>query len=185
MDVFALGAPGLVLDEVVADDAERVFEYCQDPLFERVLSTPWPYTRMHANFFVGDFVPKGWRADRELTWALRTATGQPLLGVIGLRLRGAGIGDLGFWLGAPHRGHGYMPAAVTAVLDWAFESLETVRWECVEGNRASMTVARKTGFTFTGTELADVPARDGSRPLAWHGSIAAGDSRDEKPGWPA
>lgn len=184
MEQFTLDAPGLILDEIVSDDAERVFEYCQDPLFERVLSTPWPYTRMNANFFVSDFVPKGWRASRELTWALRTAPGQPLLGVIGIRLHGGGVGDLGFWLGAPHRGHGYMPAAVTAVLDWGFETLDLIKWECVEGNRASMTVARKTGFTFVGTGLAEVPARDGTRPPSWQGQIRAFDSREEKAGWP-
>jgi hypothetical protein len=38
---------------------------------------------------------------------------------------------------------------------------------------------------FTGVAPANLPARDGSFPDAWHGILNASDSRAEKPGWPA
>ena len=43
----------LTLDEPRLADAELVTEYCQDPLFERYLTTPWPYTRADADAFLG------------------------------------------------------------------------------------------------------------------------------------
>lgn len=186
MRPFALEPDGLYLDLPVSGDASAVFEYCQDPLFERYLSTPWPYTRLHAATFVDEFVPAGWERGDELTWALRPFPGGPLLGVIGLGLGANHDRGLGFWLGAPHRGQGLMPLAVTAVCEWAFvEGGESsVLWECVVGNRASLAVARKAGFTFTGESPALVAARDGSHPDSWHGELSRTDPRGVKDGWP-
>ena len=173
----------LRLDLPVASDRERVAEYCADPLFEHYMTTPWPYELRHADWFLGKLVPQGWLTDDEFTWALRLGEGHPLLGVIGYRVAS---GDIGFWLGAPHRGNGYMPEAVRAVSAWLFRQrgVEKVAWECVLGNAASATVARKAGFTFTGARPTELTFRDGSHPLAWHGELQVGDTRDEKPGWP-
>jgi RimJ/RimL family protein N-acetyltransferase len=184
---FTLSAGPVVLDSPAPADAERVYEYCQDPLFEKYLTVPWPYSRLDASYFVGTFVPDGWTSGRELTWALRSAPGQPLLGVVGIRLEGAGQANLGFWLGAPHRGRGLMPAAVTAVADWAFAAggIRLLAWECVLGNRSSLAVARKVGFHYIGTGPADIPARDKSRPGSWKGILRVGDDRVPKAGWPA
>jgi RimJ/RimL family protein N-acetyltransferase len=173
----------LVLDEPTQRDIPLLTEYCQDPLFERYLTTPWPYREEHARGFVTDHVPRGWAEDTDFTWALRTREGGPLLGVIGHRTARS---DVGFWLGAPHRGKGYMPEAVHTVLDWAFErGAARIAWECIAGNAPSAAVARKCGFRFTGAGPAGQPGRDGEYPLAWHAVMTAGDDRTEKPGWPA
>ena len=172
----------LVLDQPGERDIPLITEYCQDPLFERYLTTPWPYTEEHARGFVTEFVPGGWADDREYTWAIREFEGGPLLGVVG---NGVSPGGIGYWLGAPHRGSGYMTEAVRAVLDWAFErGAQRATWECVVGNVASAAVARKCGFRYTG-ERPTGAWRDESRPLAWHGELAADDDRTEKDGWPA
>ena len=164
-------------------DIDLVTEYCQDPIFEAVMTLPWPYHRGDAQYFVEEHVPRGWADDTEYTWALRRSADGPLLGAIGWR---AHLSMIGFWLGEPHRGQGLMPEAFTAVADWLFRrGVERIAWECVVGNTASLSVARATGFTFTGEGPADVPARDGGRPPAWRAELAAGDSRDPKPGWPA
>ena len=178
----ALRTERLVLDQPAERDIPRITEYCQDPLFERYLTTPWPYEAHHSREFVTGHVPKAWAEDREFTWAIRTAEGAPLIGMIGHRIA---VSDVGFWLGAPHRGNGYMPEAVHAVLDWAFgRGAARIAWECVVGNSASAAVARKCGFRYTG-EWPVAAWRDASRPLAWHAELAASDDRDEKPGWPA
>lgn len=173
----------LVLDLPVSADAALVADYCQDPLFERFMTLPWPYQPHHAEFFVDTFVPKGWERDNEYTWALRERIGGPFLGVIGWR---RALGDIGFWLGAPHRGRGLMTEALHAVCDFVMTELEQseVAWECVVGNAASVSVARKAGFSYTGERPANVPGRDGSRPASWHGILRAGDSREPKVGWP-
>jgi RimJ/RimL family protein N-acetyltransferase len=172
----------LVLDQPTERDIPRITEYCQDPLFERYLTTPWPYTEEHARGFVSEFVPSGWETETEFTWAIRTADGGPLLGVVGHRTARS---DIGFWLGAAHRGHGVMPEAVNAVVGWAFgRGAERIAWECIVGNTASATVARKCGFRFTGVGPAGHPGRDGQPVDAWHGELAATDDGSEKDGWP-
>jgi RimJ/RimL family protein N-acetyltransferase len=178
---FTLGAGELLLDQPTEADVDAIAGYCQDPVFERFLTLPWPYERKDAEFFVNEYVPHGWETGTEVTWALRRD--EVLLGVVGVR---ASRSMVGFWLGAPHRGRGYMPLAVSAVADWAFANrwLDRIRWEAVVGNAASLAVARKAGFRYTGIEPANVVGRDGSRPDSWQAVLHAEDDRAPKPGWP-
>ncbi|GAB3397579.1 GNAT family N-acetyltransferase [Schumannella luteola] len=187
MQPVVLTTERLVLEVPTLDDVDRIVEYCRDPLFERWLTTPWPYEWHHATGWVKGLVP-GWHEDRELTWALRTESGGELLGVVGVTLgtpdRPAGM--IGFWLGGPHRGFGYMPEAARAAIDWVFAQglLDEILWEAVVPNRASLIVARKLGFTYTGTRQADIVGRDGDRPSSWHAVLGRDDDRGVKAGWP-
>jgi RimJ/RimL family protein N-acetyltransferase len=177
-----LATARLVLDQPGEGDVDDIARYCREPLFEQYLTTPWPYERRHAEGFVREYVPAGWDTDRECTWALRRGTGEPLLGVIGWR---AERSDIGFWLGAPHRGQGFMSEALGAVADWLFaRDVPVIRWEAYLGNVASAATARAAGFRYTGEAPADVVARDGSRPAAWHGELASIAPRRRQPGWP-
>jgi RimJ/RimL family protein N-acetyltransferase len=180
MEPVVLRSERLVLSTPVLGDAERVFEYCQDPLFLEYLTTPWPYLRKDAEHFLGTIVPTGWELGREFIWALRESADGPLLGVVGLHRRRAtdpGSLDVGYWLGAPHRGRGLMAEAVRTVTAWALENelAETVHWECAVGNVASARTARAAGFRFTGVGPSQVAMRDGSHPEHWHGRRLASD----------
>jgi RimJ/RimL family protein N-acetyltransferase len=185
MDAFALTSERLVLDQPMPADVAAITEYCQDPIFERFMTLPWPYSASHARYFVENYVPKGWSNGNELTWALRSRATDSFLGSIGLRVP---TSDLGFWMGQPHRGKGLMTEAVRAITDWVFGTkfagIRTIRWECIEGNLASASVARKAGFTFTGVGPATIAARDGSMPSSWHGELKSFDSHSPKGGWP-
>jgi RimJ/RimL family protein N-acetyltransferase len=170
----------LVLDQPTVRDVDLATEYCQDPLFEQFMVTPWPYTRADAVGFFVDYVPRAWELDREFSWALRR-DGE-FLGMIGFRPAG---NDIGYWIGAPHRGNGYVTEALGAVLDWLFsQGFGDIEWECFVGNASSVGVARKNGFRFTGQGESNITARDGSHPPALHAVLSADDSRDPKPGWP-
>ena len=183
MQPVELRGARLVLNAPTSADIAAITEYCQDPVFERFMTLPWPYHRGDAEYFVEEHVPRGWADDTEYTWALRHSADGPLLGVIGFRMASS---DLGYWLGAPYRGQQLMPEAVALVADWVFGlGIERIGWECVVGNVASMSVARRSGFAFTGKGPSGLPGRDGEHPEAWHGLLAANDSRDPKPGWPA
>jgi RimJ/RimL family protein N-acetyltransferase len=173
----------LRLDQPTASDAGRMFEYCQDPAFERYLTVPWPYRREHAESFICEYIPGAWASGSEVTWALRGPDSAELLGVISLRLPS---GSIGFWLGAEHRGHGYMQEAQRLVADWAFGNgiVESIHWECLRGNLASARTARKAGFEFTGEAPSVARFRDGSHPPSWQAWLHAADSREAKPGWP-
>ncbi len=180
MKPVTLRTERLTLDQPRLDDIDLVVDYCQDPIFETYMLTPWPYERVHAETFIGTVVPMRWTDDVEYTWALRFDGN--FLGLIGFRV---GANDIGFWLGAPHRGHGYMPEATGAVADFAFARSERpLHWECIPGNLASVSVARKAGFTWLGEGPSLYPDRRGAEALAWRGSLRPTDSRDPKPGWP-
>jgi len=171
----------LVLDQPTLDDVDLVTEYCQDPIFETFMLTPWPYQRSDAEKFVGTVVPIWWEDDSEYTWAIRR-DGE-FLGVVGYRTMRH---DIGFWLGTPHRGRGCMTEAVGAVADWVFSQTGTeILWECIPGNLASASVARKAGFTWDGEAPSIYRTREGEQTTAWTGSLAPNDSREPKTGWPA
>jgi ribosomal-protein-alanine N-acetyltransferase len=59
---------------------------------------------------------------------------------------------LGYWLGAPHVGQGYMGQAIEAVVAFARDGLRLHRLEaaCMPGNRASMQVLERAGFAREG-----------------------------------
>jgi RimJ/RimL family protein N-acetyltransferase len=180
MKPVTLQSARLLLDQPTAADIDLVTEYCQDPVFEDYMVTPWPYVRADAEVFICTLVPEWWESESEYTWALRLDG--LLIGVVGYRTRGK---DIGFWLGAPHRGRGYMREAVMVILDWIFERTDDdVLWECIPGNVASAAVARKSGFRFRGEGAAVFANRDGNHPTAWKATIAKTDSRDPKAGWP-
>jgi RimJ/RimL family protein N-acetyltransferase len=184
MEPFPLVTERLVLDQPTAIDVDRIALYCTDPAFETFMTTPWPYERQHAEYFVSDFVPSGWSSGSEWTWAIREGDGQELLGVVGVRMN---IGTVGYWLGHPHRGRGIMPEALTAAVDAVFERTERseILWECVVGNVASMKVAQKVGFRFTGEAPGMIPSRDGTATRSWTGVLGRADARVPRGGWPA
>ncbi|MGI9821679.1 GNAT family N-acetyltransferase [Agromyces sp. Marseille-Q5079] len=160
----------LRLDLPLPGDADAVTAYCQDPIFERWLTTPWPYTREHADAFLGTYVPAGWATASELTWAIRAVEGGPLLGVVSVRETQR---EIGFWMGAEHRGAGRMSEAAAAVSEWVLgggiPESATVFWRAVEGNIGSAKVARAAGFRRIEPEHATVPTRDGEGTLpAWY-----------------
>lgn len=185
MRPFTLDTTRFELSPLTAADIDAVYHYCQDPLFEKFLTIPWPYTQADADFFVTVFAPQGWTTRTELLWGIREHGA--LLGVVSLRLK-QGRYDIGYWLGAEHRGREIMPEAVSAVIDWAFSSefvADEIGWECVVGNHGSVAVARKVGYTYTGEAPATIPARDGTHPASWHAVLRRSDTREPKPGWPA
>jgi ribosomal-protein-alanine N-acetyltransferase len=60
----------------------------------------------------------------------------------------AQAGSLGYWTGLPFVRHGYMTAAVRAVIPFAFASLRLHRLEaaCIPTNTGSVKLLEKTGF---------------------------------------
>ena len=223
MKPVVLETARLRLDSPVASDHARVFEFCQDPVFRRYLTLPFPYREKDATFFLENLVPGGWETGSEFTWAIRQRTttlsepvseeapgearhermspeqpgahdgeqspptavapGAPgdLLGVIGYR---TGPSDIGYWLGTPHRGFGYMPEAVTAVTAWLFGTGVTrITWECVVGNSPSAIVARRTGFRYSG-ERPSTGTHEGVHVPSWHGVLYRDDTGEVHGGWP-
>ena len=64
----------------------------------------------------------------------------------------AQAGSLGYWMGQPFAGQGYMTAAVRAIIPFAFASLRLHRLEaaCIPTNTGSIRLLEKTGFVREG-----------------------------------
>lgn len=60
----------------------------------------------------------------------------------------AQAGSIGYWIGAPFTRHGYMTAAVRALIPYCFGTLRLHRLEaaCIPDNQASIGLLEKTGF---------------------------------------
>jgi [ribosomal protein S5]-alanine N-acetyltransferase len=60
----------------------------------------------------------------------------------------AQAGSLGYWMGAPYARQGYMTAAVSTILPFAFNALRLHRVEaaCIPGNEPSIRLLEHTGF---------------------------------------
>jgi ribosomal-protein-alanine N-acetyltransferase len=74
------------------------------------------------------------------------------LTVTNIRRGVAQAGSLGYWMGAAYARHGYMTAAVRALLPFAFSTLKLRRMEaaCIPDNVASVRLLERTGFSREG-----------------------------------
>lgn len=169
----------LVLDLPRAEDAAIVHVAAQDPLLQRFLTLPEPFRLSDAQRVV-DSAPADWERDRAYSFAMRESG--VLIGMITLTVHDRSVG---YWLAPEGRGRGLAAEGLGAVLDWFAEEHpgEVVHWECRVGNRASLAVARATGFRFTGIGPGSVRLRDGSQPDSWLAVLDAWPRREHE-GWP-
>lgn len=183
MEPVTLRTARLELSIPTLDDVDAITTAAQDPEVPRWTTLPSPYTREHAE----DFVAKaaGWWDERsELTWGIRREGAW--IGMIGLhRVSPGGAAEIGFWMSAPARGHGYLSEAARAVIDFGFAeplALARIEWRAVAGNIASARTARSLGFRYEGMlrqGLSDIRGRhDG-----WIAGILPADDRAPQP-WP-
>lgn len=82
-------------------------------------------------------------------------TGQTLLGALTLSNVRRGVSQtatLGYWMGKPYAGQGYMSAAVRLTADFAFRHLSLHRIEaaCLPHNQASIRLLGNCGFVHEG-----------------------------------
>jgi ribosomal-protein-alanine N-acetyltransferase len=95
------------------------------------------------------------RSDQAYAFFLFRSSDDTLVGgltLANLRRGVAQAGSLGYWIGASHAGRGYMTAAVSALIPYAFATLRLHRLEaaCIPTNAASVSLLEKTGFVREG-----------------------------------
>lgn len=180
MEPITLTTERLLLRPFTTGDAGAVHTACQDPEIPRWTSVPSPYTYEHAEGFVGQICPDGWRDDTMYNFAVTTKDGGQLVGAMGLvRLELSAPqrqAELGYWTVKELRGLGYTVEAARAVVRWGFEDLavERMEWGAEAGNEGSRAVALKTGFRMEGTMRAKL-VFEGTRRDIWWGSLLPSD----------
>ncbi|MER7400533.1 GNAT family N-acetyltransferase [Streptomyces sp. NPDC000151] len=187
MEPVTLTTERLVLRPFRPADAAAVHAACQDPDIPRWTNVPSPYTRAHAEDWVGPASARGWREDTGYAFAVtlkedgRPAGDGTLVGAAGL-VRLAQLAaperqaELGYWAVKEQRGRGYTVEAARALVRWAFADLkvERMEWVAEAGNEASRAVALKAGFRMEGTVRAKLP-HEGTRRDAWLASLLPSD----------
>ena len=163
----------LVLRPLNESDIDAVLVAASDPITQQWLPLPRPYTRAHAEDFVGRWAPAQWSSGDGIVRAL--GYGTELAGVIDLkrtdwRQRET---EIGYWATPRFRGLGLMTEAVAALARWllAEQGFERAELRAATGNTASARVAIKAGFGYEGVARNAGIVHDGRVDLAIYSMI--------------
>lgn len=140
----------LVLRPLAMADAGPMTPLADDPAVSRMTTAiPHPFAQADAE----GFIDRIQHADpaRHRVFAVERHDGV-FMGVLGLHPNNEPATELGYWLGRPYWGAGYMTEAVAAALSWAARNWG--RRALTSGhfadNPASGGVLVKSGFLYTG-----------------------------------
>lgn len=141
----------LILRHWKESDAESLFQYASDPDIGPIAGWP-PHKSVEESLNVIKTVFTGAEC-----YAVCEKDSDRAIGAIELKLNGHtdmterdDECELGYWLGKPFWGRGYIPEAATELLRRAFEELAMATVWCAyyEGNNKSKRVQEKTGFSY-------------------------------------
>jgi len=159
----AIQTPRLVLRPLRADDDARIFELSAHwDILCYLSAPPWPYEREHARAFVSAQMAPN---PDVITSAITLDSA--LIGIIGAVIKPAsptqrGRGHaIGYWLGQPYWGRGFMSEAARAFIAHVFEvtGVDTIYSGAVSENAASLRIQEKLGFVRDGEAMLYIPAR--------------------------
>ena len=110
---------------------------------------PYPYTIQDAE----DFIRTMLSAEKENTFSFAIALDNQAIGSIGVFRRDDRSGEIGYYIGEPYWGNGYMTDAVKQICRYVFAHSDIVRIyaEVYAHNTASCRVLEKAGFHYEGT----------------------------------
>jgi ribosomal-protein-alanine N-acetyltransferase len=99
-----------------------------------------------------------------ISFAIETKTDGTLVGWIGLRRKELDHKrwGLGYWIGEPFHGRGYMSEAGRAIigLAWSLLDADVIEAAAQPGNAASIAILRKLGMRFAGQKMIFAPVRN-------------------------
>jgi RimJ/RimL family protein N-acetyltransferase len=164
------------------DDAQGVFEQCQDPISQEWTTVPLPYSPADARSFVTERMPAGWAEGT--AWGFAVEVDGRYAGTVELRDEGEGRLEVAFGSHPWVRGTGAMERAVRLLVDWGFEDRQArvVVWRANKGNWPSRKLAWRLGFTVEGTVRASLPQRGELRD-GWVGTLLPADPREPAGTW--
>lgn len=164
-----------------AEDAASLYAYAQDNRVGPAAGWPVHTSVEHSASVIRTvFSAPG-------TYAVTLRGSDEAIGSIGFipstAEEGCGQLEIGYWIGVPFWGNGYIPEAVRALLDCAFGQLQQDAVWCSHSaeNHKSRRVIKKCGFTFRFTREENVPLLQERREI-WYYTITAADWRKQETG---
>lgn len=141
----------LTLRQFQQDDLKSICEYISNFEVSKMLTVvPYPYTKADGEWWLNHI--KETPLSEETNWVIESEHG--FSGVIGIRIPEDGFPRIGYWLGQPFWGKGYMSEATEAVVNYCFEELGSTKVTsgAFEENDGSLNVLAKNGFQTIGSE---------------------------------
>lgn len=141
----------LILRPWTESDAESLYEYAKEPAVGPIAGWP-PHQSVDESLNIIQTVLTGAQC-----YAICEKDNDKAIGAIELKLKGhtdmtdkEDECELGYWLGKPFWGRGYMLEAVRELLRHGFENLgmSTIWCGYYDGNEKSKRVQEKVGFTY-------------------------------------
>jgi ribosomal-protein-alanine N-acetyltransferase len=140
----------LVLRPPELDDAPSIERLAGAyPIALNTLSIPHPYPAGAGE----EWVRKNSSHDDDVTFVITARDSGDVVGVIGLMLhRESDSAEIGYWIGVPYWGRGYMTEAARAAIDFGFEALKLnkIYASHFDRNPSSGRVLQKLGMTHEG-----------------------------------
>jgi RimJ/RimL family protein N-acetyltransferase len=163
-DVFRLETARLWLRWPRAADAASLSKLAGElEVAEMTASIPHPYTQQDASKWI--FSARAGNAQGSSLALAMARRGKPAeaIGVVGLHETRPGVALLGYWVGRPHQGRGFVTEALEMLIDTAFRlaDMNEIYAQARVENEASRRVLAKCGFSSEGRAKIDLPARGG------------------------
>jgi RimJ/RimL family protein N-acetyltransferase len=144
----------LILRQPEMTDVALVCQYLDDPaIADNMRSLPYPYTTAHAEEWVKTTQERAAKGEGYDFAIDRKADGL-LIGSARFYFDAENNrGDIGYWLGTPFWGHGYITEAARRLIQMGFEEFGVNRIYATyfPRNGASRRVMEKVGMTYEGT----------------------------------
>jgi [ribosomal protein S5]-alanine N-acetyltransferase len=140
----------LLLRPLLRDDAPVICQLAGDrQIAATTLNIPHPYPPEAAVAFIEHTMQP---SDQNFTFGIERRSDTVFMGVIGLHAQHGFRAEIGYWMGVPYWGQGYMTEAVRRVIQFGFDDLhlERIHAWCFAHNPASARVMAKAGMQFEG-----------------------------------
>ena len=142
----------LVLRAPMRGDVPDLVKLADNPaVASKLARMPSPYTRADAIGFVEIISQRGDERPYAIT------LNDHLIGVVGFSFIEGKPPELGYWLGEPHWGQGYMSEAVRGLIEAAHKThhYELIVARALADNVGSLNVLEKAGFKRVGKKLSE------------------------------
>ena len=148
----------LILRPWREEDAADLYHYAKDPRVGPPAG--WAVHKDEADslHILRTVLMNDEKAANEVTWAVTLKGSDEPVGSIGVFPSEVSLGEgepeIGYWIGVPFWGNGYIPEAIRALQRHAFEDLGCTALWCgyYDGNEKSRRCQEKCGFTYHHTE---------------------------------